>query len=184
MLGSNSSPGLLEIACQNAPPDCQAKTTFLQADLASLNWDLELIENLSQNTTNFRFTGFDHILAFAVLHHLPGHALRQQTLEKIYNLASAGGVFIHSEWQFLNSLRLKSRLQPWNLVGLDESLVDAGDFLMDWRHGGNGLRYIHQYSEIELINLANETRFAIEESFSSDGEGGNLSLYQIWTAVK
>jgi hypothetical protein len=89
-------------------------------------------------------------------------------------------LFVHSEWQFLNSERLRSRIQPWQAAGLSEDDVEPGDYLLDWRQGGQGLRYVHHFSLEELAELADATGFQIAESFHSDGDGARLGLYQIW----
>jgi tRNA (uracil-5-)-methyltransferase TRM9 len=126
---------------------------------------------------------FDLVLAFAVLHHLPGAALRQHVLTEIRRLLSPGGRFIYSNWQFLNSPRLARRIQPWSVAGLDESALEPGDYLLDWRQGGQGLRYVHHFSEAELSELARQCGFTVLESFLSDGEGGKLGLYHVWEAA-
>jgi hypothetical protein len=90
------------------------------------------------------------------------------------------GYFIHSNWQFLNSEKLKTRIQPWSSANIALSDVDPGDYLLDWRGGGQGLRYVHHFDERELRELAKASRFEILETFYSDGETGNLGLYQIW----
>jgi len=142
---------------------------FLEADLTGANWD-----------QHFRANQFSIITAFAVLHHIPGHELRLEMLRKIKNLLAVHGQFIHSNWQFLNSPKLTQRIQPWNAADMDASQIDTGDYLLDWRAGGNGLRYAHHFSEQELRALATETGFRVTESYYSDGDGGRLGLYQIW----
>ena len=72
------------------------------------------------------------------------------------------------------------RIQPWSEIGLDANAVDPDDYLLDWRLGGRGLRYVHHFQPGELYTLAKQTGFGLEESFFSDGEGGNLGLYQVW----
>jgi hypothetical protein len=52
--------------------------------------------------------------------------------------------------------------------------------LLDWRSGGTGLRYVHHFSEGELITLAESSGFAVVETFYSDGKEGNLAIYQVW----
>jgi tRNA (uracil-5-)-methyltransferase TRM9 len=143
--------------------------TFLQADLASPEWPSDL-----------QPASFDVIFAFAVLHHVPGTALRLQLLQNVHRLLIPGGRFIHSNWQFLESDRLKARILPWEMAGLSASEVDEGDYLLDWRAGGRGLRYVHHFAEAELSALAAEAGFGVIETFLSDGEGGRLGLYQIW----
>lgn len=163
--GLDFSPTLLEQASEDQLADFH----FLLADLSSTDWDSPL---LGQQ--------YNCALAFAVLHHLPGADLRLQILNKVHKLLPQGGQFIHSEWQFLNSPRLKERIQPWESVGLAEGDIDPGDYLLDWRQGGHGLRYVHHFSEPELEQLAVSTGFTILESFLSDGENGRLGLYQVW----
>ena len=120
------------------------------------------------------------ITAFAVLHHIPSHDLRLSILRTVRRLLKDKGRFIHSNWQFLNSEKLRSRIQPWEEAAVSESDVDAGDHLLDWRSGGEGLRYVHHFSEKELSELAEASGFQVSDVFSSDGEGGRLGLYQVW----
>ena len=163
--GLDFSPALLEQADTGQP----ANFHFIQADISSSGWEVFLAGK--------RYAA---ILAFAVLHHIPGEKLRQQVLGKVKALLAPGGCFIHSEWQFLNSPRLSARVQPWEAVGLSPADVDPGDYLLDWRQGGTGLRYVHHFSETELEQLAAVTGFSIIESFLSDGENRRLGLYQVW----
>jgi len=169
-VGLDLSAELLSQARKDLPDD--SLSTFLQRDLAAPYWDRDL-----------PFSAFDIILAFAVLHHLPGAALRRQVLERVSARLSPKGCFIHSEWQFLHSPRLRARLQPWEKLGLSEADVDPGDYLIDWRQGGLGLRYVHFFTLEELADLARESGFTIGKTFFSDGEGGQLSLYQVWMIV-
>ncbi len=120
------------------------------------------------------------ITAFAVLHHIPGEGTRLGILKNVYKHLAPDGQFILSNWQFLNSERLRKRIQSWDLVNIYESEVDEGDYLLDWRRGGTGYRYAHHYSEAELSHLAEMSGFKIIDSFYSDGATGNLGLYQIW----
>jgi tRNA (uracil-5-)-methyltransferase TRM9 len=166
--GLDFSPALIKQAAADQP----AHFNFVQADLSTADWDAPLIGSQ-----------YDVILAFAVLHHLPGAELRLQVLQKVKPLLAPGGRFIHSEWQFLNSTRLATRVQPWEVVGLSESDVDPGDFLLDWHYGGSGLRYVHHFSESELAELAGMTGFEVVDSFLSDGENRRLGLYQMWRLI-
>jgi tRNA (uracil-5-)-methyltransferase TRM9 len=163
--GLDFSPDLLEQASAGQAGNFH----FLQADLSSFDWDAPLPDE-----------HYGVVLAFAVLHHLPGQELRLRVLHKIKSHLATGGRFIHSEWQFLNSPRLKDRIQPWGAIGLAEGDVDAGDYLLDWRQGGRGLRYVHHFSVEELASLAHAAGFEIVESFLSDGENARLGLYQVW----
>ncbi len=144
---------------------------FDRADLADPSWDLSLPDH-----------NFDLALAFAVLHHLPGEVLRARLCRQVHGLLKPGGRFTHSNWQFLNSERLRQRIHPWSEVGLADEDVDEGDYLLDWRRGGLGLRYAHHFSADELTRLAGSTGFEVEKTFWSDGSTGDLGLYQVWVA--
>jgi tRNA (uracil-5-)-methyltransferase TRM9 len=182
--GLDFSPGLLEIARQAAssilngdPAACSHAVQpplFLLADLASETWP-QILPAIPQT--------FDLILAFAALHHLPGTPLRKRVLLNTRQFLPAGGCLVHSEWQFLNSARLRQRIQPWAEIGLQEANVDPGDYLLDWRSEGKGLRYVHHFEGTELSRLAEDCGFEIQDSFQSDGEGGHLSLYQVWKST-
>ena len=180
-IGLDFSSELLKHARLSNPSDFQGQDNlhgdqhFLPANLADPDWDRILAGAAAPP--------FDFILAFAVLHHLPGVELRRQVLRISHNLLANQGYFIHSEWQFLNSPRLVARLQPWSEAGVTAEDVDPGDYLLDWRRGGSGLRYVHFFSEDELNNLAAETGFQVVESFHSDGDGGELGLYQVWKSA-
>jgi SAM-dependent methyltransferase len=144
---------------------------FIEIDLTKLS------------AINDQLLSTDHwslITAFAVLHHIPSTELRLEILNTIRDLLEPNGRFIHSNWQFLHSEKLTGRIQPWERVSIHLSDVDAGDYLLDWRSGGEGLRYVHYFEEHELKHLADETGFTIQKTFYSDGETGDLGLYQVW----
>jgi tRNA (uracil-5-)-methyltransferase TRM9 len=167
--GLDFSLPLLEVARHGWE---DAPATFLRADLMAPDWDKKIIPSM--------LGPFDLVTAFATLHHIPGHETRLTILNKIYALLRPGGQFIHSEWQFLNSEKLRGRVQSWAEAGLTEADVDPGDFLLDWRGGGRGLRYVHHFDEAELASLAAATGFRVRAAFRSDGENSQLGLYQVW----
>jgi cyclopropane fatty-acyl-phospholipid synthase-like methyltransferase len=173
-IGLDNSPGLLE----QAESVCTGlkNASFHRADLASPTWEAVLTGGPEAPASPL----FDTILAFAVLHHIPGAQTRASMLEKIRSLLQPQGQLIHSEWQFLKNPRLRQRIQPWEMAGISEQDVDPGDYLLDWRQGGQGLRYVHHFAEAELDELARETGFIINETFYADGKGGDLGLYQVW----
>lgn len=166
-IGLDFSSELLEVARESRFRNFRTK--FISAELTSPGW-----------TDAIKSQKFDIVLAFAVLHHLPGTELRQLFIKNILKHIKPTGRFYHSEWQFLKSNRLKSRIQSWASIGLSESDVEPGDYLLDWRRGGYGLRYVHHFTEAELADLARRTGFSVCDTFYSDGKEGNLGLYQVW----
>jgi len=163
-LGVDFSPPLLSAA--STPHVFPVR--FAQGDLTA-GWESHLAGSQ-----------FQVVFAFAVLHHIPSAEMRLKILQSVQHALQDGGKFIHSNWQFLNSAKLRARIQPWDKANLREEDVDEGDYLLDWKSGGNGLRYAHHFSVEELSALANQTGMRVSASFLSDGEGGNLGLYQVW----
>lgn len=165
-VGVDFSAPLLAQARANAPADLRSR--FVQADLTDPSW-----------TSKVGAGPFEVVLALAVFHHLPGQALRQRVLTQAAALLRPGGALMLSVWAFLHSPRLRQRVQPWERVGLTVSQVDPGDYLLDWRHGGQGFRYVHHFTSVELEALLRNAGLHIEEMFLSDGENGRLGLYAV-----
>jgi SAM-dependent methyltransferase len=147
---------------------------FREADLVQFS-----VDSVQSSVTD----RWSLITAFAVLHHIPGEKLRLDILKTIHNLLAEGGRLIHSNWQFLNSPRLRLRVRAWSEIGFTEADVDENDYLLDWRSGGTGFRYVHHFSEAELNELAESSGFKIVDTFYSDGKEGNLGIYQVWMKV-
>ncbi len=163
---------------------------FVQADLTTWDWAEVGMRNphpevaahgrLAAAPAPTRPESFDLVFCFALLHHIPGFDLRLNVVRNVYELLKPKGMFIHSNWQFLTSPRWVARIQPWETIGLGPSDVDPDDYLLDWKRGGRGLRYVHHFGERELEDLAKMGGFAVTETFSSDGENKRSSLYQVW----
>jgi SAM-dependent methyltransferase len=157
---------------RNAEPQPEGfSASFMEADLT-------LLSNIESRLSIPG--GWSLITAFAVLHHIPSQEMRLDILRAAHRLLAENGKFILSNWQFLNSEKLRSRIQDWSKVRLSNADVDPGDYLLDWRSGGEGLRYVHHFGEDELTILANSAGYTVRDTFYSDGESGNLSLYQVW----
>ena len=169
LLGVDFSLPLLRDA-ESQPEEFSAR--FLEIDITKLS----VISNQSLIPDNWSL-----ITAFAMLHHIPSTEMRLDILRTVRKLLKADGRLILSNWQFLNSEKLKSRIQAWDKVGIVDSDLDAGDYLLDWRSGGEGLRYAHHFTVQELLALAEQAKMRVIDSFSSDGDGGNLGLYQVWS---
>ncbi|MDP2966490.1 MAG: class I SAM-dependent methyltransferase [Pelolinea sp.] len=178
--GIDFSPNLIaeaknEILEVQKPKNLEVK--FTTADLMSDGWHIP-----------FERINWDGALSFAVLHHIPGEEQRQKLCATIAGLLGKDKKLYLSVWQVENSPRLMLRIQPWDLVGINESELDAGDVLMDWRaenkaeQQSGGLRYVHVFKEDELSALAAGSGFRVMECFYSDGKEGSLGLYQVWEA--
>ncbi len=187
---------LLDVGCGNGEFIRQLAANGHRAPVLGVDFSLPLLEDAKLVPENFPTTfhtlditspdwslipdTYSLITCFATLHHIPSEEMRLQIFRNIHARLAKGGKFIHSNWQFLNSEKLRKRIQPWEVVSLEAEDVDEGDYLLDWRSGGTGYRYAHQYSEAELAHLAALSSFKVVESFYSDGATGDLGLYQVW----
>ena len=181
-LGLDSSPMLLELVPDHLHPP---RYQFALADLSKDDWPETARRFLEQGSASEQGTRessnpFDWAFAFAVLHHLPSSDLRASTAAAIGSLLRPGGRVAVSVWDFLASPRLRDRIVPWETVDLGEEEVDKGDYLVDWREGGIGVRYVHHFAQAELSELAEDTGYRVNDDYRSDGENSQLGLYQIW----
>jgi 2-polyprenyl-3-methyl-5-hydroxy-6-metoxy-1,4-benzoquinol methylase len=122
---------------------------------------------------------FDCAVALAVLHHIPSFDLRVQVLREIAGLLEPGGHLILSTWQFLDSARLRRKIVDWAEVDVVEESLEPGDYLLDWKREGRGLRYCHLVDLTEVERLAAESGFCVPRTFRAGGREGNLSLFSI-----
>lgn len=173
-VGLDFSRALLHLAARRwaeAEQQSASEAPFHMVDITQSHWEQAWEEER-----------FSAVTAFAVLHHLPSWELRLRVLRALRSLllpAREGYLYL-SNWQFLNSPRYRQRVQAWEAVGLSADAVEAGDYLLDWREGGHGYRYVHHFNEEELARLAEQSGFRILETLYSDGREGNLAIYQIW----
>jgi len=172
-IGIDSSPLLLEIARGKVQ---DPRFSFRVLDLADPAWS-EVLEMELAIPPRDRF---DRVLSFSVLHHLPGAALRKRLALQVHQLLNESGQWILSNWNFLASKRYQARILPWETIDLTDEDVEEGDYLLDWRRGGYGLRYVHHFTPSELETIAGETGFTVLDTYHSDGDGGRLGLYQVW----
>jgi SAM-dependent methyltransferase len=165
-------------------------TGFVQADLLELDaqpvpeWALLLAqpEAPAHQAISGEPDRWSVVAAFAVLHHIPSREHRMRLLRAVRFRLRPGGRFFVSNWQFLGSPRMQVRIQPWEAAQLAEADLDPNDYLLDWRHGPRGLRYVHQFTQAELDGLAESSGFRVVENFYSDGSDRRSGLYQVWIA--
>ncbi|MCC7354007.1 MAG: class I SAM-dependent methyltransferase [Anaerolineae bacterium] len=164
-LGIDASPSLIALARERASALTHVTAAFAILDITQPDWPDRIEHN-----------AFNHVLALALLHHIPGDDLRVRLVQQIAALLRPSGTLIVSTWQFLASERLRRKIVPWATIGLDESQVEAGDYLLDWRRGGYGLRYCHLISEADLKTLCQAAGLAVREVFFADN---GLNLYAV-----
>ncbi len=168
-VGLDGSEALLAIAREQTAGLQSVSAEFFEMDLSSDAW-----HRASHD--------FDVVTALAVLHHIPGFAVRQRFVQAASACLKPGGVLILSNWRFAHNPRMQRKLLPWSAAGLREEDVEPGDYLLDWKKDGEGMRYAHQLDEAEVATLAAAAGLQVEEQFVADGREGDLSLYSVLRA--
>ena len=110
---------------------------------------------------------FPTAACFATLHHLPE---RLPLVRELARATRPGGRIVISVWQITHDERMRKKIV--------EDL-GSGDYVLDWKSGGRGLRFVHEVTEDELRMLAREAGLTVTEIYRSDGMSGDLGLYAI-----
>lgn len=174
-LGIDADAELLRLAAHHSSDLPQLDAQFQQVDLTAPGWS---------QTVRALTAGFDLVVCFAVLHHLPGYQLRLQVFKELAACLAVAGVLLLSNWQFLTTERFTQKRIPWQQIGLTEADVEPGDALLPWQQGGYAVRFVHQIDEAEMAQMGQEAGLQIIEQFYADGKEGNLNLYTILRGIE
>ncbi len=167
-LGVDAAAELIEVARAQAGQLAAIAAEFHVADVARPGW-----------SETFGHTVFDRVVLLAVLHHIPSLHLRAQVLRESASLLGPDGRLILSTWQFLDSARLRRKIVDWSEIAIAEETLEPGDYLLDWKRQGRGLRYCHLVDEAQVERLAAESGLRVRQTFRAGGREGNLSLFAV-----
>ena len=165
-VGVDGSAELIALAEKNCAALQSICARFRVADLTMPRWSQTLQDAFL----------FDIIVSLAVLHHIPSFDLRVQVLREIHALLKQGVILVMSNWQFLNNERLRKKIVPWKKLEIGDWKLEPNDYLLDWKRGGVGYRYVHWIDENEASELASASGFQIVEQCYADKD---LNLYSI-----
>lgn len=141
---------------------------------------LSISDYLQKQSSSDADSLFDLIVLFGVWHHIPGSQLRQQLLAQLSALLQKNGILVVSCWKFLRSPKLKERLIDPNQAGIDQNLLEKGDYILDWKSGSNALRYCHDTAREEITGHARTAGLHLLQDFSADGATGDLNDYYLF----
>lgn len=141
------------------------------------------IRDLSRAGSLASLGTFPAISCLAVLQHIPGREQRIGLLQEIGNHLESNGRILLSTWQFLDSERQRRKIAPWGAADLDPTDVEMNDYLLTWRSGGFGLRYVAFIDLDEMVALAAAADLNLVDHFRADGREGDLNLYTILSAT-
>lgn len=162
-IGIDAAPELFEIAKKRKGNLRHISAEFHMADVTTPEWTDEMQV----------YKPLDLAFALAVLHHIPGLELRLQLLRGIHSLLRPGGVLLMSNWQFMQNERVRRKILSWETLNIDENQVEPGDALIDWKRGGAGCRYVHEFTAEQVQTLSDKSGFRMVDQFRADA-GQNL----------
>ncbi|MDA0244595.1 MAG: class I SAM-dependent methyltransferase [Chloroflexi bacterium] len=166
-LGLDNSPSYL--AKGQATAASHASPTLFHFQLADMH-EAGFTAELGQ---------FELIICLSAMQHVPSRAQRAALLAELGRHLAPDGQLVLGNWQLLDSERQRAKVLPWSAVGLSESDVEAGDYLVSWQKGGTGCRYVAHIDEAQTAELATHAQLTITHQFRADGREGNLNLYTI-----
>ena len=163
--GWDNNDGLLEKARKHTAPLASA-AHFQRVDLLGNDWPP---------------TQADLVVAFGLLHHVPGHEGRRRLLRRAVACLAPGGMLAVSFWQFAPDGEPRVATAPWSEGGIDPVVVEPGDYLVRWRRGGDGLRYCHHTParEVDALLETGTSKLTEIDRFNSDGASGDMNLYTV-----
>lgn len=163
--------------------------TLAQAEVARLqgiesHWiQLDVLEE--ETAEAWPELTFDLIVAFGLIHHVPGRQARQNFVQKLADCVAPGGILVITAWQFADQPRFERRTLPWSALeqspmsAPSEADLESGDFLLGFGSDHEALRYCHHCDEAEVDQLAKGCGLEEMARFSSDGKSENLNRYLV-----
>ena len=114
---------------------------------------------------------FDKVVSVAVLHHIPSKKFRIKFLEEIKRVLKKDGKVFLTVWKFHQKKEKRLLLKYTLLKIFGLSKLDFMDTFISW--GKKTDRYYRWFTEKEIISLAKEVGFKIEETGIVENKRGN-----------
>ncbi len=123
---------------------------------------------------------FDAVVAFGLLHHIPGEVGRRALIHALAERVAPGGFLALTFWDFAREARFarkRVRETPPELEGQ----LEVGDVLLRWgAEGSPRLRYCHYTDAAEEARLLEGLPLAPRLAFSRDGRSNRLNRYRVF----
>lgn len=142
-----------------------------------------ILESWDANFTSYKF---DLIVLFGLLHHVPSSHQRLALLQKATKLLNPNGVLIFTTWRFTHIPRLQKRIidihsnrgqHILNQINLTPTELEDGDCILDWVKTKLAYRYSHDFNDLEINQLLNDSKLDILRRFCADGRTEDQNEY-------
>ncbi|MDX2138256.1 MAG: class I SAM-dependent methyltransferase [Chloroflexota bacterium] len=118
---------------------------------------------------------YDLVTLFGVMHHIPGAARRLHLMLRLAACVKPGGLLAFACWRFYEYPRFRERIVAWDA----DIVVEANDYLLDWRRGAHVLRYCHYVDDAEHAALVAASGLHEIETWRADGETNTVNRYSL-----
>lgn len=145
-LGLDHSPALLKVARSRHPERRFEAVELLHHDLAG-------------------YGPFDLVVAFGLLHHIPGAPQRRRLVHNLAARVAPGGALVFTLWS-VDPMGDKRRPPPQGLT------LGPRDLILGWGPNPEARRYCHDVDEPETQELVQATGLRLQDDFRDDGRGG------------
>jgi SAM-dependent methyltransferase len=178
--GVDSSEKLIELARERFLNNFKFKILNLKFIVGDI---LELDKLLKVDSASQRGASFDYIFCVAVLHHIPGEALRAKVLENLREKLKDDGRIILTVWNLWSQKKFRKfifRFAFLKLIGRNHRLghrssgasgtgkMDFGDIVFDWKNSAGqaiSQRYYHAFNIYELKKIIKKAGLNIERIY-------------------
>ncbi len=120
---------------------------------------------------------FHLVVAFGVLHHIPGTAQRMDFVRSLANLVLPDGHLVYTEWRFYEDQRFHKHLLP-PPADLAPHL-EKGDYFLDWGGDKTAMRYCHYVDDAEHKALIAATGLTLAQTYRADGYNRDTNMYVV-----
>lgn len=173
-LGIDNCGELLQMADRKL--DRLSTTRFISLDITREDIDVD--------------SKFTLIVAFGIMHHIPGVSRRKYIINMLMELLEMNAVLAVAFWKFMDHGRYTRKvlsIDDYNrrsFSHIDPDELDDGDVLLKWGHDGEGLRYCHHASEEEIEELFLDLPLVRVDSFMADGKNSDQNRYVVYRRTK
>lgn len=173
--GIDNNKELLDIAAK------KLAQTHLDVQLEQANIVKLLLDNSFTSSVTQQY---DVVTLFGVMHHVPSLKLRKKLMAQLDKILNPRGIVIITLWRFLDSKKLKQKIEPFDRLSLDQKQMQKHDYLLSWQRGSTAYRYCHYTDFAEEKELIKASNLFLIDSFESDGKEGRGNKYIILSNEK
>lgn len=135
-----------------------------------------------QDIFNYKIKDFDLIVAFGLMHHVPGEAQRRRLVYKLAEGLKENGLLVISFWrvdELTNLTKRRATPKQMQVLGINPNKLEPGDFFLPFGRKALSWRYVHSFSlaEIRAYKLLQKTQCLGE--YRVDGRNGRLNTYLV-----